>query len=227
MGWPGEQQVPPPSQFEIPDPALTEAGEDLVAIGADLEAGTLLAAYRAGLFPMPLDPRRQRSKIAWFSPDPRGVIALDGLKVSKSLRASCRKYEVRVDTRFREVMERCADPKREGRWITIPFIDAYVQLAELGWAHSVETYLDGELVGGLYGIGIDRFFAGEAMFHAATDASKVALVHLVDRLNTDGATLLDTQWLTPHLESLGGIEIPRTRYLELLAQAVDDPPRTA
>ncbi len=220
MGGFGEQREPPPTPYVLPDPMACEASQDVVALGADLEPGTLLAAYRTGLFPMPVNPRKRRSKIAWYSPDPRGIIPLDGLIVSKSLRASRRKYEVRVNTAFREVMERCADPDRDGRWITTEFVDAYVRLAELGWAHSVETYLDGELVGGLYGIRINRFFAGESMFHTATDASKVALTHLVDRLNADGAELLDTQWLTPHLESLGGIEVSREDYLELLANAV-------
>ena len=220
MGGFGEQREPPPTPYVLPDPMTCEPGQDVVALGADLEPGTLLAAYRTGLFPMPVDPRKRRSKIAWYSPDPRGIIPLDGLIVSKSLRASRRKYEVRFNTRFREVMERCANPDRDGRWITTEFVDAYVRLAELGWAHSVETYLDGELVGGLYGIRINRFFAGESMFHTATDASKVALAHLVDHLTADGAELLDTQWLTPHLESLGGIEVSREHYLILLANAV-------
>lgn len=216
----GEPREPPASPYILPDPMACEPGHDIVALGADLEPGTLLAAYRTGLFPMPVDPRKRRSKLAWYSPDPRGIIPLDGLVVSKSLRASCRKYETRISTDFRAVMERCADPDRDGRWITTEFIDAYVRLAELGWAHSVETYLDGDLVGGLYGIRINRFFAGESMFHTATDASKVALVRLVDSLTADGAELLDTQWLTPHLESLGGIEVSRPRYLELLATAI-------
>ena len=216
----GEPREPPATQYALPNPAACEPGQDVVALGADLAPGTLLAAYRTGLFPMPVDPRKRRSKIAWYSPDPRGIIPLDGLIVSKSLRTSCRKYEVRIDTRFAEVIERCADPDRDGRWITTEFVDAYVRLAELGWAHSVETYLDGELVGGLYGIRINRLFAGESMFHTATDASKVALVHLVERLNASGAELLDTQWVTPHLASLGGIEVSRRHYLELLANAV-------
>ncbi len=228
MGAFGEPREPPPSPYILPDPLEIEPGHDIVALGADLAPGTLLAAYRAGLFPMPIDPRRRRSKLAWYSPDPRGIIPLDGLVVSKSLRASCRKYDTRIDTDFRGVMERCADPGREGRWITTEFIDAYVRLAELGWAHSVETYLDDELVGGLYGISVNRFFAGESMFHTATDASKVALVHLVDALNASGAELLDTQWLTPHLASLGGIEVERPHYLELLARAITpDPPATS
>jgi len=211
--------MPTPSSFTMPDPAAAPPGEDLVAVGADLEPGTLLAAYRAGLFPMPIDPERRKSKIAWYSPDPRGVLPLDGLKVSKSLRRSRRRYEVRVDTRFREVMTRCGDPDREGRWITKPFIDAYTRLFDMGWAHSVETFQDGELVGGLYGIRIDGLFAGEAMFHTATDASKVALVELVEWLRASGTTLLDVQWATPHLASLGVIEIERSDYLRRLATA--------
>ena len=215
------QREPPSTRFVLPNPLVTPAGTDLVALGADLEPGTLLAAYRSGMFPMPVDPGKRRSKIAWYSPDPRGLIPLDGLKISKSLRKSIQRYEVRVDTDFRGVMERCADPDRSGRWITTEFLDAYEQLFDLGWAQSYETYLDGELVGGLYGVRIHNFFAGESMFHNATDASKVALVHLVDRLNDSGATLLDTQWLTEHLASLGGCEVSRQDYLRLLAAAID------
>jgi leucyl/phenylalanyl-tRNA--protein transferase len=116
-------------------------------------------------------------------------------------------------------MEECGDPRRSGAWINRSIVDAYDRLHRLGWAHSVETYLDGELVGGLYGVRIDRFFAGESMFHHATDASKVALVHLVDILRAVGVTLLDVQWTTPHLVSLGAVDVPRTTYLELLADA--------
>lgn len=207
---------PPPSRWVLPDePPVDDGG--LVAIGADLEPGTLLAAYRAGLFPMPFDRRRA----AWFSPDPRGVLPLGALRVSRSLRRSVRRYEVRFDTCFREVMERCADPRREGAWITRPFIDAYTELHELGWAHSVETYLDGVLVGGLYGVRIERFFAGESMFSASTDASKVALVHLVRRLVDTGAELLDVQWTTPHLTSLGAVDVSRSEYLVRLERAID------
>ena len=191
-----------------------------MAIGADLEPGTLLAAYRNGLFPMPVDPRRRRSKMAWFSPDPRGIIPLDGLHVSRSLRRSMRRFDVTIDTRFGDVVRACADPKRPGRWITTPIIDAYTTLFELGWGHSVEVFDDGELVGGLYGLRIERFFAGEAMFHTATDASKTALVALVEWLNATGAGLLDVQWVTDHLASLGAIAVPRPAYLAALRSAV-------
>lgn len=204
----------------MPDPLQVEPGEDLVAIGADLEPGTLLAAYRAGLFPMPVDPRRRRSKMAWFSPDPRGIIPLDGLHVSRSLRRSIRRFEVRMNTAFTEVVEACGDPARPGRWITPAVVAAYTELFGLGWGHSVEVYDDaGALVGGLYGLRIERFFAGEAMFHRATDASKTALVALVDWLNQTGAVLLDVQWVTDHLASLGAVAISRPEYLERLGDA--------
>lgn len=209
----------------MPDPLQAHADEDLVAIGADLAPGTVLAAYRAGLFPMPVDPRKRRSKIAWFSPNPRGIIPLDGLHVSRSLRRSMRRFEVRMDTRFIDVVRACGDPKRPGRWITDPIVDAYGELFTLGWAHSVEVYEDGALVGGLYGLRIERFFAGEAMFHTATDASKTALVALVDWLQDTGAELLDVQWVTDHLATLGAVAIPRADYLRLLAAAIE-PTRT-
>jgi leucyl/phenylalanyl-tRNA--protein transferase len=189
----------------------------LCGIGADLAPGTLLAAYRSGIFPMPL----RKKTLGWWSPDPRGVIPLDGLIVSRSLRRSRRRYEIRIDTRFREVMERCGDPTRPHGWITPQFIDAYEELHRLGWAHSFETYLDGHLVGGLYGVRIGRMFAGESMFTDATDASKVALVSLVDWLIESGASVLDVQWTTPHLASIGAIDVPRDDYLEVLATAVN------
>ena len=163
---------PPPTRWSLP-PAAAADDDGIVGVGADLEPGTLLAAYRAGLFPMPFGRRR----IAWFSPDPRGIIPLDGLRVTRSLRRSLRRFDVRRDTAFADVMLRCGDPRRPGGWITPPFVRAYTRLHELGWAHSVECYDDaGELVGGLYGVRIGGFFAGESMFHDATDASKVALV---------------------------------------------------
>lgn len=208
---------PPPSRWTLPlNPPIDESG--IVAVGADLEPGTLLAAYRNGLFPMPFDRRRT----AWFSPDPRGVLPLDGLVVTRSLRRSIRRYEVRVNTCFREVMEACAAPTRSGGWINDAFVRAYTNLHGLGWAHSIEIFdADDELVGGLYGVRVAGLFAGESMFHRSTDASKVALVHLVEWLDATGATLLDVQWTTDHLRSLGAIDIPRRRYLELLATALD------
>ncbi|MDW3215907.1 MAG: leucyl/phenylalanyl-tRNA--protein transferase [Ilumatobacteraceae bacterium] len=208
---------PPPTRWTMPSDGPVD-DSDIVAIGADLEPGTLLAGYRNGMFPMPFDRRR----IAWFSPDPRGVLPLDGLRVTRSLRRSVRRYDVRMNTRFRAVMEACGDPRRAGAWINRDFVDAYERLHDLGWAHSIEIYRPGsdELVGGLYGVHIGGLFAGESMFHTATDASKVALVHLVGWLREVGVTLLDVQWQTPHLASLGIIEIPRDDYLERLHEAV-------
>jgi leucyl/phenylalanyl-tRNA--protein transferase len=206
---------PPPTRWVLPSPERADR-EGLVAVGADLEPGTLLAAYRTGMFPMPFGRRR----IGWWSPDPRGVLPLDGLLVSRSLRRSCRRFEIRVDSAFETVVRRCGDPRRPHGWINEDFIRAYTRLHELGWAHSVETWLDGELVGGLYGVHIERLFAGESMFHTATDASKVALVALVEQLRDAGTQLLDVQWRTDHLATLGVIDVPRPYYLRRLADAV-------
>ena len=207
---------PPPTTWRLP-PAHLADPQGLVGVGADLEPGTLLAAYRAGLFPMPMGKRN----VGWWSPTPRGILPLDGLHITKSLRQILRKYTVRFDTRFRDVMTRCADPGRPNGWINKPFIDAYERLHRLGWAHSVETYdAEGALVGGLYGVKVNGLFAGESMFSAANDASKVALVALVEALNAHHARLLDVQWTTPHLISLGAIDVPRDEYLRLLEAAV-------
>jgi leucyl/phenylalanyl-tRNA---protein transferase len=207
--------------FPSPDQA-DEAG--VVAVGGDLEPGTLLTAYRCGLFPMPLG---RRGDVGWWSPDPRGVLPLPGLQVSRSLRRSARRFEIRVDTAFDDVIAACADPRRPDGWITGDVRAAYVRLHELGWAHSVEAWdtADGELAGGLYGVAIGGLFAGESMFHRRTDASKVALMGLVDLLAGAGALgrVLDVQWVTPHLASLGAEEVPRWRYLEMVRQAVKLP----
>jgi len=205
---------PPPSRWQLPSPAGADS-HGLVGVGADLEPGTVLAAYAGGLFPMPM----RKKLVGWWSPDPRGVLPLDGLIVSRSLRQSCRRFEVRIDTSFTEVMRRCGDPQRPHGWINQQFIDAYTVLHEMGWAHSIETWRDGELVGGLYGLLIGRFFAGESMFHSQTDASKVAVVATVDWLRGADADLFDVQWSTSHLASLGVIEIPRQEYLRRLAIA--------
>jgi leucyl/phenylalanyl-tRNA---protein transferase len=218
---------PPPSRFVMPDPALAAPGEDLIAIGADLTPGTLLAAYRAGLFPMPVDPRRRRSKIAWYSPDPRGIIPIDGLHVSRSMQRSFKRFEIRIDTAFVEVMRRCGEPSRPGRWITDEIVGAYTALHDLGWAHSIEVWRNEQLAGGLYGVRIGGLFAGESMFHAETDASKVAVMALVDWLRQSGTELLDVQWTTPHLSSLGAIDVARSQYLKMLDHAIGqtDPDR--
>ncbi len=189
--------------------------DDLIAVGADLETGTLLNAYSHGLFPMPIS----RGKLGWFSPVTRGVIPLDGFHVSTSLRKHARRFSVDFDSRFTEVMEACGDEKREHGWIDADFVDAYTELHRSGWAHSCEVLADGELVGGVYGVRIGRFFAGESMFHRRTDASKVALWALTATMAAAGIRLFDVQWTTPHLVSLGAVDVPRADYLRLLSEA--------
>jgi leucyl/phenylalanyl-tRNA--protein transferase len=195
-------------------------------VGADLEPGTLLSAYRVGLFPMRL---RRGGPLAWWSPDPRGVLPLDGMVVHRSLRRSARRFSVTVDVAFTDVMLACADPRRPGAWIDDEFVAAYTRLHELGWAHSVEVWAHPDdrsphsLVGGVYGVAIGGLFAGEAMFHRATDASKVALLALVERLRDGGAALFDVQWCTSHLASLGVVEMSRREYCRRLRDALARP----
>jgi leucyl/phenylalanyl-tRNA---protein transferase len=215
---------PPPSVWAFP-PADEADETGVVALGGDLEPGTLLSAYRNGLFPMPVG---RHGELGWWSPEPRGVIPLDAVRISRSLRQSVRRYEVRVDTAFEEVVEACADPTRPDGWITPQIQAAYRRLHEMGWAHSVEAWDpdDNALVGGLYGVAIGGLFAGESMFFRRTDASKVALVGLV-RLLGEGLTsvtgqgrVLDVQWVTPHLARLGAVAIPRREYLDRVRRAV-------
>jgi leucyl/phenylalanyl-tRNA--protein transferase len=209
---------PPPSVWALPDPLRADS-DGVCGVGADLAPGTLLAAYRRGLFPMHLDRRARH--LGWWSPDPRGVIPLDGLIVSRSLRRSVRRYEIRVDTAFEEVIGACAAPRPSGgHWIHPSVVDAYTELHRWGWAHSVEAWdrATGELAGGLYGVAVNGLFAGESMFHRAPDTSKVALVGLVERMPTGG--LLDVQWVTPHLASLGAVAVPATEYQRRLAAAL-------
>jgi leucyl/phenylalanyl-tRNA--protein transferase len=223
---------PPPSRWELPSVDRIPPGSEIAGVGADLAPGTLLAAYRHGLFPMRLRARGPigLGPLGWWSPDPRGIIPLDGLIVSRSLRRSRRRFEIRVDTAFEAVMRGCADPKRPHGWIDKKFIAAYTALHELGWAHSVETWQvddeGAELVGGLYGVTIGGLFAAESKFHRVTDASKVAVVALVELMREGGGTLLDVQWTTPHLMSLGAVDVSRARYLELVADAIACPPMT-
>ena len=179
-----------------------------------------MAAYRQGIFPM--DVKTGTRVRAWWSPDPRGVVPLDRLRVTRSMRQSAKRYEVRIDTCFADIIRECANPSRENGWITPEFIEAYRALHELGWAHSIEVFgRDGQLAGGLYGVRINGLFAGESMCHRQRDASKVALMALVQLMRETGMTLLDVQWRTEHLESLGAIEVGRERYLALLADALE------
>ena len=214
---------PPASPWQFPD-AVNADEHGLVCVGGDLEPGTVLAAYRAGLFPMPVPTgrgRRAQPVLGWFSPDPRALIPLDGLHVSRSLRRVVGRFRITNDVAFEAVMRACGDPSRPHGWITESFVDAYTLLHRLGWAHSVEVWLDDELAGGVYGLAIGGLFAGESMFHRVTNASKVALVGLVERLNAGGFVLFDVQWLTEHLASLGAIEVPRSDYLARARAATD------
>jgi len=184
-----------------------------------LEPEMVLAAYRRGIFPMAVD---KRGRIGWFSPDPRAVIPLDErFHVPHGLRRVLKqgKFEITADTDFDTVIRECAK-RKEGTWISTGIIESYSKLHRLGHAHSVETRLDGKLVGGLYGVAVGGAFFGESMYHRATDASKVALVALVERLRARGFVLLDTQWTTPHLQQFGTFEIPRHEYLWRLEHAL-------
>jgi leucyl/phenylalanyl-tRNA--protein transferase len=236
-GWSRAPQPLPPCQWAFPGAHEMPDG-DLVATGADLEPSTLIAAYRMGVFPMPLNaplrgafsssfglrPRQPRDgTMGWWSPVERGVLDPAALRVSRSLRRSTRRWTVTVDQSFDEVVERCATLPRRGGWISAEIASAYSRLHHLGWAHSVEARdEEGRLVGGLYGVRIGRLFAGESMFHVGRDASKVALVHLAALVSdTGGPSLIDVQWTTPHLESLGVVGISRADYLRRLPSLVD------
>ena len=216
--WATTPQAAGESRWSFPAPERWP-DSDLIAVGGDLEPATLINAYRRGLFPMEVTALQGR--LGWWSPELRGIVPLDRLRVTKSMRQSAKRFEIRVDTRFTDVMRACGDPSREDGWITGEFVDGYTTLHQLGWAHSVEVFdRQGQLAGGLYGVRINGLFAGESMFHAQRDASKVALMALVDLMRDSGMQLLDVQWCTEHLASLGAIEIRRGEYLALLAGAV-------
>lgn len=200
-------------------PEARQARRDgLVAIGGDLSVDRLLLAYRSGVFPWTVDP------ISWWSPDPRAILEPDHLHIPDSLKKTLRKkvFEVTVDHAFPEVIENCAAraPGRSDTWITPEFIEAYTRLHEHGHAHSLECWQNGLLAGGIYGVALGGFFAGESMFHRADNASKVALCHLVRRLRERNFALFDIQMLTPVTKQLGGTTIPRDQYLDRLKTAV-------
>lgn len=207
----------------LPDPS--QAREDgLVAVGGDLSVERLLEAYQSGLFPWSTNP------ITWWSPDPRGVLPVGAVHVSRSLARTLRQapYTVTFDQNFSAVIRACAEVPRSGAsstWISPQLLEAYEQLAQAGHAHSVECWQEGRLVGGVYGVSVGGFFAGESMFHRADNASKVALVHLDRHLASRGFTLLDCQMVTSVTRLLGAMEIPRTDYLDRLARAVGQPSR--
>lgn len=184
-----------------------------------IEPELLLQGYRLGVFPMAMED----DSIAWFSPDPRAIIPLEDFHVPHALRRVARKkvFEVKIDNRFGEVIRACA--KRKDTWINPEIIDSYESLHDLGYAHSVEAWKNNKLAGGLYGVAVGGAFFGESMFHRVTDASKIALVALVEHLHAQKFALLDTQWTTPHLAQFGAIEIARERYLKMLRRAVELP----
>jgi leucyl/phenylalanyl-tRNA--protein transferase len=200
--------------------------DDLIGVSRDFDADLALAAYASGVFPMPAPG----GLMGWYSPLDRGVLPLDGLRVSRSLRRMLRRYEIRIDTAFDAVLAGCADRRRPNGWIDNRIRRVYRQLHRRGIVHSVEAWTAaGELAGGLYGVSVGGLFAGESMFHRpdnGRDASKVALVALVERLRSAGTPdrLLDVQWVTPHLASLGVVEISRAEYLDRLAAALHRPP---
>jgi leucyl/phenylalanyl-tRNA---protein transferase len=202
--------------------------QDLVALSDDFNPGLVLEAYRAGVFPMPLSHSSFAQRMGWWSPVRRAYLPLDELRVTRSLAKMAHRYTVTVDQDFAGVLTGCGDPSREGGWIDADIHVVYSELHRSGAVHSVETWdAEGRLVGGLYGVSLGGLFAGESMFHDPVhgrDASKVALMELVRILSADDVPrLLDVQWLTPHLESLGAVEISRRDYLELLGTALDLP----
>jgi leucyl/phenylalanyl-tRNA---protein transferase len=206
--------------LRFPSPRLADA-EGLVAVGGDLSVPRLLLAYRSGIFPWTVDP------ITWWSPEPRAIFELDCFHVSRSLARVVRKgvFRTTIDHAFQRVMEACAAPARGRRstWISPEFIEAYTRLHQQGHAHSLECWQGRRLVGGIYGVAVGGLFAGESMFHRVSDASKVALFHLIEHLRRQGFRLFDIQMLTPITAQLGGITIPRKEYLHRLAQAVEMP----
>jgi leucyl/phenylalanyl-tRNA--protein transferase len=218
--WLDNNEPFPPLESALREP------NGLLAAGGDLSPQRLIEAYTRGIFPWfnPGDP------ILWWSPDPRMVLFPGELKISRSLRKTLKKhpYEIRVDTAFRQVMEACAAPRDDhgGTWIAPAMIAAYTELHRLGLAHSVETWMGDKLVGGLYGISLGRMFYGESMFSLATDASKIAFVHLVRQLERWGYGMIDCQMKTAHLASLGAREIPRTEFSQKLTKLVHFPGNT-
>lgn len=213
----GDQPFPPVSK-------ALRSPNGLLCAGGDLSPARLVEAYRHGIFPW----FSEGDPILWWSPDPRMVLFPGELRVSRSLRKTLARgtYETRIDTAFRAVMEACAAPRdgHAGTWIVPEMVEAYAGLHELGFAHSVESWRDGELAGGLYGVALGKVFFGESMFARATDASKVALVRLVERLRAAGCCVIDCQQATAHLASLGAREIPRATFAQLLQESIQYPP---
>jgi leucyl/phenylalanyl-tRNA--protein transferase len=212
---------------DTPFPPLAKAlrsPNGLLCAGGDLSPGRIVEAYSRGIFPW----FSEGDPILWWSPDPRMVLFPDELKVSRSLGKTLARdvYETRFDTAFRDVIEACAAPRdgQAGTWIVPEMVEAYTRLHELGFVHSVESWRDGELAGGLYGVALGKVFFGESMFSRAPDASKVALVRLVERLRAAGCRVIDCQQATAHLASLGAREIPRAAFAKLVQESIQYPP---
>ncbi len=209
---------PDPPRWVLPDLWDMPEGQEMVALGADLSPGMLLAGYRTGLFAMP-----DGAEIGWWSPDPRGVLLPGQVHVSRSLRRALGRFQVSIDRAFPEVVAACADPRRPHGWISGAYERSYRVLHGLGWAHSIEVWdADGHLAGGLFGVEVGGLFAAESKFHVHTDASKVAVVALADLLaaDRDPRRVVDVQWRTEHLATLGAVEVPRATYLTALPAAL-------
>ncbi len=217
---------PPPTSVRFPNPRAAGRRE-VVAVGEDFRPGTLLTAYRAGIFPWPHDVDGQ-DVVAWFSPTRRTVLPLESLSWSRSLRRTLRKhpYRITVNQAFREVMIACGSERDTGTWIIPSLIEGYCELHDLGWAHSLEVWDGTELVGGIYGIAVGCVLSAESMFHRRTDASKIAFATLAERLRKSGYLVFDAQVMNPHLASLGCVEIPRHKYLDAIEAANTRSPHT-
>jgi leucyl/phenylalanyl-tRNA--protein transferase len=212
------------SVWDFPSPEQMPK-DDLVTLGADLKPETLIDSYKHGIFPMHIQVENKR-EIGWWSPQQRGILPLNKINVSSSLKKSMKKYFVTFDQDFDAVIEGCGDDKRPKGWINKDIKTAYKKLFDLGYVHSVEVWnKKDELVGGLYGVEVNGLFAGESMFHKQTDASKTAMVYLVNQLKeAGGERIFDVQWQTPHLKSMGVVKISRAKYISLLPEVLNTPP---
>ena len=219
--------MPTPLEASVWDfPTLEQMPQDdLVILGADLKPETVIDSYQHGIFPMHIEVANKR-QIGWWSPQQRGILPLNKINISKSLQKSMKKFHVSFDQAFDQVIEGCGDDKRPQGWINKDIKIAYKKLFELGYVHSVEVWnKQDDLVGGLYGVEVQGLFAGESMFHKETDASKTAMVYLVNKLkDAGGKRLFDVQWQTPHLKSMGVIKIPRKKYLSMLPEVMKTKP---
>lgn len=218
--------------IDLDDPGTWPQDEELLLVTDRLSTSAMVYAYERGLFAMPLDGVRFANGriadvIGWFSPTPRAILPLDGLRVRRSLRKTAKRYRVSVDLAFERTVMCCADERRDGGWINSEFVACYLELHDAGIAHSVEVWDDADrLVGGLFGVNLGGLFAGESMFHDAEygrDASKVALMGLVAVLGPDSGRLLDVQWITDHLRSMGATTVPREEYVDLVSDALSMP----